>query len=192
MSVTIPPEAKKVFDGVMFEVWQWEQEVYDGTTHTYERLRRRDTGTAIPIVGDKILIEHQEQPSRDPFISFPGGMIEYGADPLQETARELLEETGYDAQELVYFKTFSPSRLILWNSIFYIARNCKKIQEPTPEGGERIAIELISFDDFLELADNPMFRHKDLEATLVRARCSAEKQSELKRLLFGIDLNPTP
>lgn len=184
MLIVIPPEAKKVFDGVMFEVWQWEQEVYDGTLHTYERLRRRDTGTAIPVVGDKILIEHQEQPSRDPFISFPGGMIGYGADPLQETARELLEETGYEAQELVYFKTFSPSRLILWNSIFYIARNCRKTQEPVPEGGERIATELISFEDFLKLADSPLFRHKDLEATLVRARYDKDQRDALRKLLF--------
>ena len=44
---------------------------------------------------------------------------------------------------------------------------------------------LVSFDDFLKLADDPLFRHKDLEATLVRARYDAEQRAALQKLLFG-------
>jgi ADP-ribose pyrophosphatase len=182
---TIPPQAKKVFEGVIFEVWQWEQEEYDGTMKRYERLRRRDTGTAIPVVGDNILVERQEQPVSGQFICFPGGQIEYGADPMQETARELLEETGYKAQEMVAYKTFNPSRLIQWNSMFYVARRCEKVRESTPEGGEKIALELISFDDLFSLADDPLFRHKDLEATFVRMRYNKDERSRFHNLLFG-------
>ena len=181
----IPPDAKKVFDGVLFEVWQWNQEEFDGTLHTYERLRRRDTGSAICVVGDTILIEHQEQPARGKFISFPGGTIEYGEDSLQGTIRELLEETGYVSDNWEHYKTFTPSHIISWSSMFYIARDCRKIQDPILEGGEKIVTECISFDDFLHLADNPLFQHKDLEATLVRAQYDEETRRTLHHQLFG-------
>ncbi len=185
MSFPIPPSARKVFSGVVFDVWHWDQEMFDGTIRRYERLVRADSVSVIPVVGGMIMIQHQEQPAREPFISFPGGGVEQGADRLVEAQREFLEETGYASDDVTLFKIFRPSQLIVWNSCFFIAKDCKRVSEPTPEPGEKITLEFISFDDLLALADNPLFRHKDLEATLVRARYNDEKRRELHTLLYG-------
>ena len=45
----MPEHAKKVFSGVMFDVYQWEQEMYDGSTATFEKLTRPDTAQVIPV-----------------------------------------------------------------------------------------------------------------------------------------------
>lgn len=35
----LPPQAKKVFTGQIFDVYQWEQEMYDGSFETFEMLK---------------------------------------------------------------------------------------------------------------------------------------------------------
>ena len=38
----IPINAKKVFQGIIFDVYQWEQKLFDGTVATFEKLKRPD------------------------------------------------------------------------------------------------------------------------------------------------------
>ena len=91
----LPPHAKLAFKGKIFEVWQWEQEMFDGTTAIFERVKRPNTAQVIPVVGDKILIQTQFQPHEPkPYTALAGGRCDEGEDPLKETQRELLEETG--------------------------------------------------------------------------------------------------
>ena len=75
MTVEIPAHAKKVFSGIRFEIFQWEQELYDGSTTTFERARFHDGAFVIPILPDgNILLTKQEQPARaGSFYSLPGG-----------------------------------------------------------------------------------------------------------------------
>lgn len=59
-----------MFKGVIFDVYQWEQEMFDGTTQTFEKLKRPDTIMVIPVTEDgKIILTEQEQPGKKPFIS---------------------------------------------------------------------------------------------------------------------------
>ncbi len=53
----IPKHAKKVFNGIIFEVWQWKQKLFDGSLTTFEMLKRQDTVKAVCITPEnKILI----------------------------------------------------------------------------------------------------------------------------------------
>ena len=198
MSPMIPPEglphhAKQVFQGVIFQIWQWEQEQFDGSKACFESMKRSDSVTVIPIVNNRILIQHQEQSFHGAFISLPGGAQEE-ADPLIDAQRELLDETGYasDNWHLVMMLSPGDGKKLLWKNYVYVAKQCIFLQEAQPEVGEKITTELISFDDFLGLADNLAFRHKDLVPTLLRARYIPEKRSELEELLFGPTLTPRP
>lgn len=58
----IPQTAKRVFEGKLFDVYQWDQELFDGKTITFEKLKRPDTVNVIPITTDgQIVISEQEQ-----------------------------------------------------------------------------------------------------------------------------------
>ncbi len=48
--VKIPSHAVKVFSGVIFDVYQWEQELFNGNVSTFEALRRPSTVIIIPVV----------------------------------------------------------------------------------------------------------------------------------------------
>ena len=45
----IPKDARCVFKGVIFEVWQWEQKMFDGSMATFERIKRPDTVVIIQL-----------------------------------------------------------------------------------------------------------------------------------------------
>jgi len=93
----IPEYAKCVFNGIIFDVYQWQQKQFDGTTATFEKLKRPDTVMLLPVTNDKkIVITEQEQPGKQPFIGSIGGRVDPGEDILTAAKRELLEESGYE------------------------------------------------------------------------------------------------
>ena len=49
----IPEEAKKVFQGEIFAVYQWPQEMFDGSFATFEMLRRADTVKILAVVTEE-------------------------------------------------------------------------------------------------------------------------------------------
>ncbi|HVS79005.1 MAG TPA: NUDIX domain-containing protein, partial [Candidatus Saccharimonadales bacterium] len=91
----IPVNAKKVFDGKIFDVYQWPQKMYDGTTETFEMLKRPNTVVVLAIKDGELVILKQSQPNlQNEFMDFPGGRADEGETPLESAKRELLEETG--------------------------------------------------------------------------------------------------
>ncbi|PJC53414.1 MAG: hypothetical protein CO029_02850, partial [Candidatus Magasanikbacteria bacterium CG_4_9_14_0_2_um_filter_41_10] len=72
----IPEQAKKVFSGVIFDVYQWEQELYDGSKATFERLTRPATLQVIAEVDGRIAMSDEEQPAKGRFLSLLGGRQE--------------------------------------------------------------------------------------------------------------------
>ena len=70
---TIPDNAKKVFTGITYDVYQWEQKMFDGTYSTFEILKRRLGVQVIVVIKDKILLLKEEQPGKGKFISLVGG-----------------------------------------------------------------------------------------------------------------------
>lgn len=180
----IPDHAKMVFKGKIFEVWQWEQTLFDGTKATFERLKRPNTAQVISVVEDKILIVEQQQPDSNHFISLPGGRCDEFEDPLAAAKRELLEETGYISDDWTLFREENPVGKMEWTIYTYIARHCKKIQEPQLDPGEKMTSRLVSLDEFIALGDSVEFYERELKPELLRADFDPAKKEELRALLF--------
>src|SRR3989344_7350327 len=107
----MPPDAKLVFKGKIFDVYQWEQTLFDGTKTTFEKLKRADTVVVIPVTAEgKIVLTMQEQPGKTPFLGCAGGRAEAGEDPLAAAGRGLAVETGYEHDELVLLLPLPPTR----------------------------------------------------------------------------------
>ncbi|MBU1292882.1 NUDIX hydrolase [Patescibacteria group bacterium] len=182
----LPKDAERVFSGVLFDVYQWQQELYDGSKTTFEKLHRNDSAVVIPVLEDgMLLLAEDEQPGRLPVLTFPGGQGEEGEHPEELARRELLEETGYTAGELALWRAIQPSSKIDWAIYIYIARNCTKVTEPQLDPGERIILRPISLDELIDLAEDPAFQNKEIVLDLVKARYDREERAVLEKTLFG-------
>lgn len=159
--------------------------MFDGSVEIFEMLKRPDTVVVIPTVGDKILLQTQEQPHRArAFTSLPGGRVDEGEDSLTAANREMLEETGYESDDWTLWKSQRPYSKIDWTIYTYIARGCRRTRRPCLDAGERIATKLITFDEFLMLSEDSHFYEKELQMVLFRAKFDERFREELKKLLF--------
>lgn len=180
----LPENAKKVFQGKIFSVYQWEQELYDGTTATFEALKRLGTIQIIPTSGDKIYVAHEEQPTRPRSYTFLGGRQEPDEDPAVTAKRELLEETGMESDDWELIKTYHTDGKIDWTTYLFVARNCKKIAEPSLDGGEKIDVKAVSFEEFLEIVSDENFWGQNIANDILRMRLDKQKLEAFKKKLF--------
>lgn len=181
----IPPNAQKVFQGVLFDVYQWQQTLYDGTTATFEKIKRRDTVNIIPVTEDgKIILSKQEQPGVEPFIGALGGQIDEGETPLDAAQRELLEESGYESNDIVLWDATQPIEKIDWAIYTFIARNSVKKQEQHVEAGEWISLLYVTFEEFLSVIRDKHYRDVEVALKVFRAMHSKEELETIKRLFF--------
>jgi len=182
----IPKEAKRVFKGILFDTYHWEQEMFDGSFKTFEMLRRKPSVDVIVEVGGKILILEQEQPAKPPFISPAGGRVDKGETPLEAAKRELLEETGHEAEKFVELAKFDGYYKIKFPETVFVARNCKKVVEKNLDSGEKIKTRLIEFDEFLNLCRNPKFvAPMGLRFMMYEALLDEKKYQEFKNKVLG-------
>ena len=151
MSV-IPKHAKKVFEGVLFDVFQWDQKMYDGTTSIFERARKTYSSIIIAYVNDKIVISKQTQPNKpDPYYALIGGRVEKNETPLQNAHKELREEAGLECKNMKEIAQFENGFNLDYKCFLYLARDCIKVGEQELDNGERIELLTVSVDEFMTM-----------------------------------------
>lgn len=190
----IPDHAQNMFHGVRYDVFQWEQKLFDGTTKTFEAIRRADTVEAIVVVGNRIVIQQEEQPHvPHPFLSFPGGCVDPGETPQQAVVREVLEETGYSGGTLELLHVQNPMQSQDWAMYVFIIQRAEKTQDPRNDAGEKITTRMVSFDELLDLVDsNEFYRFEQtLRLRIIRAKYHRPSYEAFYKEVFGNNPQPT-
>jgi ADP-ribose pyrophosphatase len=179
----MPENAKQVFKGIVFDVYQWEQEMFDGTKSTFEKIKRPDTVVVFPVLPDgNILLTEQEQPGKAPFIGATGGRVDDGEEILTAAKRELLEESGYEAEEFILWDAEYPVEKIDWVVYIFIAKGLKKVANLDLDAGEKIKLKPVTFEELLDLGLNNNFAEKEIVSKLLEAKLYPSKKEELRKL----------
>ncbi|MEI8338041.1 MAG: NUDIX hydrolase [bacterium] len=157
----IPAHAKKVFQGTRWNVFQWEQEMFDGTKQTYETIHRMNSVIIFPVIDKEILILEEEQPhwGKKAFTLVAGG-LEKGENIFEGAKRELEEETGLVFKDLYLIGISQEAPNVGHYSYTFVAKNVigEKLQELDP--GERITVKKVSFSELISLAKQRKFFYK--------------------------------
>jgi ADP-ribose pyrophosphatase len=186
MSKDLPANAKRVFQGIIFDVYQWQQQMFDGNEKTFEVLTRPDTVCVIATTADqKIIVIEEEQPGgREPFITIPGGRNDKDEDSLTAAKRELLEETGMTSDSWQLWFSEQPLVKIKYSVHFFIAKHCQLTSEQRLDDGEKITIKSVTMDEFIDLWDSPEFHYSQIATKLLQAKYESEKRAEIEKLFF--------
>lgn len=183
----MPEDATLVFKGKLFDVYQWQQQMYDGTYQTFEKLKRPDTVVVFAVLDDgSILLTKQEQPGKSLFIGAAGGRVDEGEETEEAAARELLEETGYRAKELILWHSEQPVSKIDWAVYTFIAKGLEKVDEQRLDAGEKITLHPVTFDEFIDTALRNEFTEREIVKYIYEAKIDKQKLEELRELFRPI------
>ena len=133
-----------------------------GQSHEMFVLDYPDWVNVIPLTpdGQVVMVEQWRHGTRTIHLETPGGLMDKGETPEQCASRELLEETGYQAESLLRLGTVHPNPAVQANLQHYIvAQNCRKVAEPKPDHTEDLAVKLVPLGDIAGLIDSGEITH---------------------------------
>lgn len=122
----------------------------DGRQHDFYVIEAPDWINVIPLTtgGKVIMIEQYRHGTGAVTLEIPGGMVDEGESPRAGAARELLEETGYQARTVSLLRKTRPNPAIQNNWLHsFIAEDCTFYETPQFEGSEHTAVRLVDIDD---------------------------------------------
>lgn len=188
MKKKIPDHAERVFKGVLFDIYQWQQEMFDGSFATFEAVKRKDLVCIIAITSDnRFLVNYEEQPNVDPFMSMPKGRIEEGEDYLGAAKRELREETGHTSQkwETLRVVDILGTNKIEWDAHYFIARDVEETESIQLDPGEKITTVKLTLEEMLDKLEDPSWRIDDFSNRLKMIKDDPEKLEDFRKEIFG-------
>lgn len=189
----LPPNTKlysekstRVFKGIRFDTYQWQQKQFDGSTSTYEIVKRNDTVIIIPVIDEEIILVKEQQPHWEkPGYTLVAGMVNPEEDLAEAAQRELEEETGliFKNYHLMHIETNTPS--VEWFAYTFIASGYEGKKEKKLDPGEKNETVKVSLDKLIEMTRKQelFYRPRFIEDMLIQ-----DKLRELKDLLK----NPEP
>lgn len=148
----IPPEAERVFQGEIYDVYQWSQRQFDGSTKTFEMLRRPDTVMIIAVDSDdNVLVNDEQQPggvTRKNHL--PVGRVDSSDESVLAAAqRELREETGYEFADWELLDVVQMEKKIEWFTYLFVVQNALRQMAQKLDTGEDITTKSIPLTEVI-------------------------------------------
>ena len=139
-----------------FDVRRDEVVLPDGTDSEFHYVDEPPAVVVLPFTpdGDVVVIEEWRQAVDRLNRGLPAGTTEPDdPDLAAAAARELAEETGYDAGSLSHLATTEPANGIA-NTVhhYFVARDCRPAGDQTLDFNESIRVETADYDDLLAAA----------------------------------------
>jgi len=142
----------------------------NGTTQDFFLIGQRDWSTILPITADgKVIAERQyKQGCNKIYIDLPAGTTNFANEPPQIVAeRELLEETGYQAKEVIFLgpAPWMCSRNSETRFYPFVAFGCEWVKEARIDANEEIETVVFSMEEWLLFCQQELEDHSAYVAT---------------------------
>lgn len=157
MPLTIK-DKKLLFQGKFTKLWGTTFLDKNGKEQVWEWLEKKNPVLIFPITYDNkiILIKNFRVPFEKYIIETPAGLLDKKGEGIEDAARrELLEETGYEAEILYPLKRYgvAPATISLYAHVF-IATGCRKVVDTLTDATEDITVMEIAAEKLLDFYFN--------------------------------------
>jgi ADP-ribose pyrophosphatase len=144
---------ERVYDGALLKVHRDVVRLPDGSTGGREYIRHPGAVAIVPLFDDgRVLLERQfRYPHRREFIEVPAGKVDPGEPHLETAKRELLEETGYVAQEWRRLGVIHTAIAYTDEGIELFSARKLTLQERRLEEGEFLELLIADFKEAIQM-----------------------------------------
>ena len=164
-----PLSSKKVYDGKIIKVRVDDVELPDGRLAKRELISHGGGVGIIPVNenGEVLMVNQYRIAAKSMMLEIPAGKLEFGEDPLECGKRELIEETGYKANEFIHLGEYYATPGYCEEKLnIYLARNLEWVGQHLDEG-EFLNVETYKLDDLYSMVmDNKIYDAKTAIAIL--------------------------
>ncbi len=145
----------------VFEVLAQRERAAGGLEGDYIALEAPDWVMVIPELGEDFLLVRQwRHAARCMTVEFPGGVRDGDEDPAHTAARELEEETGFRAGELICLGSCSPNPALFRNRFYcFLARDLVCAGSQHLDADELLRCERRPIREVLASFGSPLFSH---------------------------------
>lgn len=143
-----------VFDGALLKVRRDLVRLPDGAQATREYIRHPGAVAMVPLFEDgTVLLERQfRYPHRRVFVEVPAGKLDPGEPPLATAKRELLEETGYEADDWTRVGVVHTAIGYSDETIeLFLAKRLSRQGQPSLDPGEFLETMIVPFDEAIAM-----------------------------------------
>jgi 8-oxo-dGTP pyrophosphatase MutT (NUDIX family) len=133
-----------------------------GKEHDFLVLDSRDWINVVPVTpaGNLVLIRQFRHGTASLVWEIPGGMVDDDESPEQAARRELLEETGYEAEDMAFLGAVHPNPAIQNNRCHtFLARNVHPRQAQRLDGSEDIEVQEAPWSEVSRMVDQGEISH---------------------------------
>lgn len=134
----------------------------NGQKATFFVIENPDWVNIIALTPDRrvVLIEQFRHGTQSVILEIPGGMIDPNEDPRTAADRELTEETGYRAGELIFLGKSHPNPALQSNTIHhFLALDCRETGRTDFDEHESLVNRLVSVDEIPGLIERGRITH---------------------------------
>ncbi len=168
-------ETTEIFKSGLFNLKSEKLQLPDGRVMPrYYVMNFPDWVNVVPLTteGEVILVKQYRHASGQVHLEVPGGSTDpHRNESMQEGARrELLEETGYDTQNMQWVASHYPNPALQTNQMHtYIAYDCKKVKEQELDEFEELELYFCTLDKLREHLYNGDISHSIMVASIALA-----------------------
>lgn len=142
-----------------------------GRAHDFFVLESSDWVNVIPLTpeGQVVLVRQWRHGTRSLTLEVPGGLLESSDSPEEAARRELLEETGFRAEKMLYLGFVEPNPAFLNNRCHtFLAKDVQRVSELNQDEKEDIEVLLKPLAQIPRLIRDGIISHSLVVAAFYR------------------------